>query len=41
MKNKIRDLIINNAEISNFRNITTSTFIFVALIYLVNISVIY
>jgi len=39
MKNEIRDLIINNVKMSNLRNLTTSTFIFVVLIYLVNISV--
>jgi hypothetical protein len=39
MKNKIRDSIINNAKISNFRNLTISAFIFVVLIYLVSISV--
>jgi hypothetical protein len=39
MKNEIRDLIINNAKISNLRNLTTASCIFVVLIYLVNISV--
>jgi len=39
MKNYIKNLIINNAKISNFRNLTTAAFIFVVLIYLVNISV--
>ena len=39
MKNEIRALIINNAKISNLRNLTTAACIFVVLIYLVNISV--
>ena len=39
MKNEIRDLIINNAKISNLRNLTTASSIFVVLIYLVIISV--
>jgi hypothetical protein len=39
MKNKTRTIKINNVKMSNLRNLTTSTFIFVVLIYLVNISV--
>jgi hypothetical protein len=39
MKNKISDLIINNAKISNLRIMTTASVIFVVLIYLVIISV--
>jgi hypothetical protein len=39
MENGTRDLIINNAKTSNLRNLTTAAFIFVVLIYLVNVSV--